>query len=129
MTTDGGTAAAIHARVADLIEDDDPDDVAFVERLISSFLARAPGMLASLDDALAAGDAALAAHWAHAIKGAAANIGADAVAEIGADAERLADAGELPDARDHPVRLRAALAATAPELTGVMAGLRRRRGG
>jgi HPt (histidine-containing phosphotransfer) domain-containing protein len=115
--------AAIRARLADLIEDDDPDDRAFVAAMVRSFVDRAPGLLAELDAALAAGDADLAAHWVHALKGAASNVGADAVARLCADLERRARAAGLGPLRGGRDDVGAALTAAERDLTAVLATL------
>lgn len=102
-------ATAIRTRLADLVEDDNPRDVAFVRRLIVSFVDRSPGLLTELTTAVTAGDAGTAAHWAHALKGAAANLGADNVAGLCAEVEHRAEAAELDVVLDHPGRLAAEL--------------------
>jgi HPt (histidine-containing phosphotransfer) domain-containing protein len=87
----GDDGAAIARRIADLVDDDDPEDIAFVRRLITSFLDRAPGMLVDLESAATAGDADLTARRAHALKGAAANLGADTLAGRCALIEHLSE--------------------------------------
>jgi histidine phosphotransfer protein HptB len=99
------TAATIRARVADLIEDDNPEDIDFVLRLIRSFIDRAPAMLDAIAAALAAGDAPATAELAHALKGLAANIGADQMARLSAEVEDHAANARLGDARSHVARI------------------------
>ncbi|GIH95539.1 Hpt domain-containing protein [Planobispora siamensis] len=85
-----GTALSIRARLADLVEDGSPQEIEFIGRLVASFLERAPAMLAGLDAAVAAADHAATAQRAHALKGAAANLGVDSVAALCAEIEQLA---------------------------------------
>lgn len=115
--------AAIRARLADLIEDDDPEDRAFVARMVRSFADRAPGLLAELDAALAAGDAERAAHGVHALKGAASNVGADAVARLCAELEQRAREGDLDPLRGRRDDVAAAVTAAGHDLTAVLATL------
>jgi HPt (histidine-containing phosphotransfer) domain-containing protein len=89
-STQNESGDRIRARIADLIEDDNPDDVAFVEQLVASFLDRAPDMLARLDAAITMGDVSETVESAHALRGTAANIGAVGVAELCAEAEHAA---------------------------------------
>ncbi|WP_068923498.1 Hpt domain-containing protein [Planobispora rosea] len=119
-----GAAPDIRARIADLLVDGDEREIAFIERLVASFLERAPVMLADLDAAIAAGDCAVAAHRAHALKGAAANLGVSGVAGLCAETERLADAGRLGEALGHPGLLRSALAEAGDRFTEVLGDLR-----
>nr|BFE79004.1 hypothetical protein GCM10020093_016050 [Planobispora longispora] len=63
------TAPDIRARIADLLVDGSAHEIAFIERLVASFLERAPVMLTDLETAIAAADASAAAHKAHALKG------------------------------------------------------------
>ncbi len=121
--------AAIRARIADLVTDDDPDDLAFVVRLLRSFPERAPGLLDDLVAAVEAGDAAAAAERAHALKGAAANVGVVTVAGLCGGVEHRARAGSLDGARGDLQRLREALAGAEPELAAALAGCLRRTPG
>jgi HPt (histidine-containing phosphotransfer) domain-containing protein len=121
--------AAIRARLADLVADDDPDDLAFVARLLRSFGARAPGLLGDLVAAADAGDAAGTAERAHALKGAAANVGAVTVAGLCAGVEHRARAGSLDGVRAGAERIGEALADTEPELAAALAEILRRTPG
>jgi HPt (histidine-containing phosphotransfer) domain-containing protein len=67
---------------------------------IASFLADAPGRIAAMRAAHAAADAAAVASAAHALKGAAANIGAARLQEISQGIESLARSGDLAGARN-----------------------------
>ncbi|GIH80510.1 Hpt domain-containing protein [Planobispora longispora] len=118
------TAPDIRARIADLLVDGSAHEIAFIERLVASFLERAPVMLTDLETAIAAADASAAAHKAHALKGAAANLGASGVSGLCAEAERLADAGRLDEAGDHPDLLRSALAEAGDHFAEVLDDLR-----
>jgi HPt (histidine-containing phosphotransfer) domain-containing protein len=122
MTT--GTATAIRARLADLVDDGGPAAIAFVERLVASFLERQAGLLARLAEAISQADAGAVARHAHALKGAAGNVGAAEVASLCAEAEDLATAGQPDRLGGYPDRLRAALAEAAEELPLAVAGLR-----
>jgi HPt (histidine-containing phosphotransfer) domain-containing protein len=106
----------IDERITDLLDGNTPEDVAFVQRLITSFLDRAPVMVAALRTAIDDGDATAAAHHAHALKGAAANLGANAVAAVCADAQHRAERAELDTLGEHPARIVAALGDTEPHL-------------
>jgi HPt (histidine-containing phosphotransfer) domain-containing protein len=115
--------ATIRARLAELIEDDHPDDRAFVVRLVTSFLQRAPIMLDQLAAAIDAGDAPATAGHAHALKGAAANLGADGFAALCAEVQHTAEESGGAGLREHPARLAAALAAASTDLRTVIAEL------
>ena len=106
----------VDERITDLLDGNTPDDMAFVQRLVTSFLDRAPVMVAALRTAISDGDATAAAHHAHALKGAAANLGANRVAAFCADAQHRAERGELDTLGEHPARIVAALEITAPRL-------------
>ncbi|GAA1819797.1 hypothetical protein GCM10009682_45350 [Luedemannella flava] len=118
------TAATVRARVTDLIDGGTPADVAFADRLIVSYLQRWPVLLSRLADAITEMDTEVAAYRAHALKGAAGNLGAAAAAELCADAEALATAARWDDLAPYPHRLRAALRNAADELTLVLVELR-----
>jgi HPt (histidine-containing phosphotransfer) domain-containing protein len=68
---------------------DDGDE--FVARLVVTFIADSQARLATLWDALAAGDAATFERAAHAVKGSSANMGATRMASLAA---RLQDVGK-----------------------------------
>ena len=74
-------------------------DGSMVAGAIASFLADAPGRIRAIREAHAAGDAASLALAAHALKGAAANIGAARLQELSQDIESLAREGRLEGAR------------------------------
>jgi HPt (histidine-containing phosphotransfer) domain-containing protein len=106
----------IEERVTDLLDGNTPEDVAFVGRLITSFLDRAPVMLVALRAAIDDGDATATAHHAHALKGAAANLGVNGVAAMCADAQHRAERAELDTLGEHPARIAAALDGATPRL-------------
>ncbi|GII03376.1 Hpt domain-containing protein [Planobispora takensis] len=116
-----GTALSIRTRIADLVEDGSAHEIEFIGRLVVSFLERAPVMLADLDAAIAAADHAATAQRAHALKGAAANLGVSSVAALCAEIEQLAGTAR-PGA--HPALLRSALSEAEACFTGVLDDLR-----
>ena len=63
--------------------------------ILAEYLADAPRQLDSLREALAGDDADTARRTAHTLKGASANVGAEALREAAYDVERSAAAGEL----------------------------------
>ncbi|MHB8773217.1 MAG: response regulator [Syntrophales bacterium] len=67
--------------------------------ILECFLADIPDQIGSLRASLEAGDAAAAERQAHAIKGAAANIGGERLRQTALTVETAAGAGALPDAR------------------------------
>jgi HPt (histidine-containing phosphotransfer) domain-containing protein len=122
--TVGTTGDTIRARLADLIDDGGPADVALVERLALSFMERQAGLLARLADAVAGADAEAVARHAHALKGSAGNVGATAVATLCAEAEHLAGAHSWDELIRYPDRLRTALTEATEELARAAAELR-----
>jgi len=110
--------SGVRARIADLIGDGGADAAHLVGRIVASFLGRAPDLIDKLAAAVEAADTENAVHWAHALTGAAGNLGATEVARIAAAAELDARAGSLD--RIHRDDLDAALARARAELTRVM---------
>ncbi|WP_432507486.1 response regulator [Kineococcus arenarius] len=90
---------AVRARIADLGGADTDADRALFAQLLTSFVERAPGAVADLEDALASGDARELETRAHSLKGSAANLGAEVLAQLCADLEARARAGEAPIGR------------------------------
>ncbi|WP_305783350.1 PAS domain-containing hybrid sensor histidine kinase/response regulator [Symbioplanes lichenis] len=88
----------VRARLDELAGDRTPPELALVDRLVTSFLSRAPRHLAALRAAAAEGRAGAVEEQAHTFKGAAGNIGAEAVARLCARVEDDARAGRLPEA-------------------------------
>jgi HPt (histidine-containing phosphotransfer) domain-containing protein len=109
------------ARIADLVGDGGPEAAELVGRLVASFLERAPGLVDQLATAVDAGDAPGATRSAHALTGAAGNIGASEVARIAADAEADARAGALDRLSACRADLDAALARARADLTAALA--------
>ncbi|WP_432534508.1 hybrid sensor histidine kinase/response regulator [Kineococcus arenarius] len=90
---------AVRARIADLGGADTDADRALFAQLLTSFVERAPGAVADLEDALASGDARELETRAHSLKGSAANLGAEVLAQLCADLEARARAGDAPVGR------------------------------
>ncbi|PPK94175.1 signal transduction histidine kinase [Kineococcus xinjiangensis] len=99
----------VRARVEELGGVGTPEDRALFSQLLTSFAERAPEAVAGLAEALAGGDAQLVAKRAHALKGASANLGAEALAALCAEMEAAGRAGRLPEPADVPQALRAEL--------------------
>ncbi len=104
-----GPAAAIDWRRIKSLEPFDPDG-SMVAGAIASFLADAPGRIEAMRAAQAATDGAGMAAAAHALKGAAANIGAARLQELTQRIESLAREGDLAGARKALAGLDKALA-------------------
>lgn len=87
-----------------------PDDNAYLDRVITGFSTRTPGIVEELTAALGEGDAARVAAAAHSIKGSALNIGLPTVGGLGQELERLGRSGGLSGGEDLLLRLEAAVA-------------------
>jgi HPt (histidine-containing phosphotransfer) domain-containing protein len=92
------------------------DDPTFIDQLVDTFLGEAPGFLAAIDDAVAAGDPARVVVPAHTLKGNAATIGATELTAIarsleerGRQGERGGAAADAAAARGELARVVAAL--------------------
>lgn len=94
-----GPAEAImdFARLQEFRDYDD-EELTMTREVVGLFLADAPARLQAMADAVAAGDAQALAKAAHALKGAAGNVGALALQEAAASLETDAKAGVPPDA-------------------------------
>ncbi|HEY5387228.1 MAG TPA: Hpt domain-containing protein [Thermoleophilia bacterium] len=85
-------------------------DAAAAAEITAEFLKDVPLQAAAFREALAAGDAPLARRQAHTLKGASANVGAEALravsqrAELACTAESLREAGGLAEDLDAEVR-------------------------
>jgi len=97
--------------------DYDDEELTMTREVISLFLADAPARLQAMQDALAAQDADGLSKAAHALKGAASNVGARALQQVAADLEAQARGGlpngaqaQLDKARDLWEKTRSALA-------------------
>ena len=86
----------IGRRLDELAGDRSGPELDLVNRLVRSFLARAPRHLAALREAFDRGDPVALEEQAHSLKGAAGNLGAEAVAEVCARLEDQARDGVLP---------------------------------
>ncbi|MEV7626521.1 response regulator [Actinoplanes sp. NPDC089786] len=82
-------------RLAELAGGRTPPELALVERLVTSFRARAPRHVTALDEAYRTGDLRSVEDQAHSLRGAAGNIGAAAVSEVCERIENEARAGRL----------------------------------
>lgn len=71
------------------------NDDLFAREVLKGFLATIPGQMAALVQAVNNADAAIARRTAHTIKGAAANVGGQALSETASRAEKLGEAGDL----------------------------------
>jgi CheY-like chemotaxis protein/HPt (histidine-containing phosphotransfer) domain-containing protein len=91
-------SGAIDWRRIESLKPFDPDG-SMVAGVIASFLGDAPGRIAAIRGAQAAGDAAGLAAAAHALKGAAANIGAERLQDRLTGIEMLAREGRPQEAR------------------------------
>jgi PAS domain S-box-containing protein len=87
-------------------------DLDLARIVAETFLDEAPGLIAAVRAGLSAGDAEAVRRDAHAIKGASANVGGDAMRLVAQAIERSADAGDL-----------AAAAARLPDLESAFARL------
>jgi len=76
-----------------------PDGPDVLVEVLGLFAADLPDRIASLDSALSSGDAAQAERAAHAVKGAAGNIGARALADVCRSIEDAAREGRMDGAR------------------------------
>lgn len=103
-------------------------DLELVSEVVALFIADAPGRLAAIATAHARGNVALLSEAAHALKGSAANVGAEALVALSARIEEVASAGVIPPDMDSlHRRLHDSWVATRQELSawleaGVRAG-------
>jgi CheY-like chemotaxis protein len=98
---------AIRARLGELTgPEPTEDELTLVDQLIDTFLTRVPVTVEQLADALRDGDGEIIAARAHALKGSAANIGADSLADLADGFEAHARAGRVPDAAPSTTILR-----------------------
>lgn len=103
------TTGAVDWRRIESLEPFDVDG-SMVAGMIASFLADAPGRIRAIRAAHTAGDAAGLASAAHALRGAAANLGAPRLLELSQAIELLARDGRLKDASKQVGELENALA-------------------
>ena len=110
----GGAEAMIFDRAAFLDRVMDDEDLA--REIIESFLADMPTQIEKLGASVDAGDCRLAEQQAHRIKGAAANLGGEALRAVAFEMEKAAKAGDLinvtarlPEMKTQFIRLREAM--------------------
>ncbi len=106
----------VEERLVELSGDRSPEEVELVRSIALSFLGRVPDLLSRLDEALTGADAEDGHRLAHSLKGAAANMGADAVASVCQQIEDLAEQGRHRDALEHRAELTELLAQTCDEI-------------
>ena len=94
------------------------DDEELAAAICGEFLADIPPRLESLRKCLENGDAAEGERQAHAVKGAAATAGGEALRALAAEAEKACRAGELERMKTFPDRLDAAFALLKRAMTG-----------
>ncbi|HJV93959.1 MAG TPA: response regulator, partial [Azonexus sp.] len=87
-----------------------------ISEAIRPFLEDMPGYLFELEGAIAAGNADTIRQVAHVIKGAAGNLGAQAMANAAREMEQHAEAGTLSDSSELLLRLRTEFAIIEPAL-------------
>ncbi|OLF14810.1 response regulator [Actinophytocola xanthii] len=90
--------SSIRARLDDLTgPHPSPEERALASELIGTFMSRTPGTIDLIAQAACRGDAAAVAMHAHALKGSAANIGADALSALAGEVEVEARGERLPE--------------------------------
>jgi HPt (histidine-containing phosphotransfer) domain-containing protein len=75
-------------------------DREFIAELLSDFLSLVPGLLAQMEQAVQAGDAAALQHAAHTLKGSARSIGAESFATSALTLEQMGRSAQLEKAPD-----------------------------
>jgi len=95
----------------------DDEELSMTREVIGLFVADTPQRLAAIATAIAAGDAQALASAAHALKGAAGNVGAVALHQAGGELENLAREAMPPDAAQRSVALQALWERTLAALT------------
>jgi HPt (histidine-containing phosphotransfer) domain-containing protein len=84
----------------------------FLREIVALFLAEAARQIAAISAAIGSGSGEDALRAAHALRGAASNVGADQVTELSSELERVLKAGGLEFASPLVDRLEAAVTAT-----------------
>jgi CheY-like chemotaxis protein len=118
-------ADAIRERLADLAGPDPDSDSALFSQLLRQLVAQAPSSLDGIEEATRHADAAAVAEHAHSLRGSAANLGGDDLADLLAGIEDRARLDEPTDPGDVS-RARAELAALSGSLLAVADELDRR---
>lgn len=104
------------ARLEEFREFDD-DELSMTKGVIDVFLADGPSRVEAVIAAIASGDCSALSSAAHALKGAASNVGASGLQQQCSQLEHVAKAGELPsDGALQSAQLRALWAATETQL-------------
>jgi HPt (histidine-containing phosphotransfer) domain-containing protein len=97
-----------------------PGEPSLLAEMVETFRGSSLGYLARLDQALAAGDAEATADAAHALKGAAAALGAQQVRAVAAELESGGRKRYLAGAEHHLARLKAARAQALQHLSTLL---------
>ncbi|WP_051548610.1 response regulator [Nocardioides sp. URHA0032] len=105
---DDATAGLEHWRL-DELRDLDPGNTTYLDRAIGNFVRNTPGTLASIRDAVAAGDAPTLKQVAHKLAGGALNLGVTAAGRTAQEIELAADTGSTDGAATLLPRLETAL--------------------
>ena len=107
--------AAVRARLAD-ISDGEPTgpEAELLARLLTSFISKTPAGIDELAARTTAGDVTAVQYHAHALKGAATNIGATALAHLLEEVEAEARVGRLPSNANMIAAIRAEYDLTVP---------------
>ncbi len=84
-------------------------DEELLQQLLAMFLARSPGMLRQIADAIAARDARALEHTAHALKGTSGNLCAGAVVSVAGQLEAMGRMGQVVEAARVMVQLQQAV--------------------
>ncbi len=100
-------------------------DAGFACLILGKFQARSGEMVAAVERAVAAGDAAAAGRAAHALKGAAANLSAEGVRVVAQAIESAGHDGDLAAAAAQVAPLRAAMDRCAAHVPALTAALQR----
>jgi CheY-like chemotaxis protein/HPt (histidine-containing phosphotransfer) domain-containing protein len=97
-------------------------DEDLVRSIVNGFLSDIPAQLALLEQGLNAADADESIRLAHAIKGAAASVGGEALRQAAAEMERLGRAGQMDAMRQRLQPLKARMASLAAAMQATPAG-------
>ncbi len=123
--TTPGNDTSMGLRIGELLGDHTPTETSLTQQIVASFITQAATLISSISIAISDGDAAALAYHAHTLKGAAANLGANDIADACTLIENLGRAGETARATSHHARLTALLDQAATELTDILSTLAR----
>ncbi|MRD48664.1 response regulator [Caenimonas koreensis] len=115
---DAGVQLLDPSRLEEFKEFDD-EDLSMTKEVVALFVKDAPLRIDAIEQAIAAGDAGAVAKAAHALKGAASNIGAVAIQSEAAQLEAAASAGDIADAPARAALLRQLWSRTHPLLSAL----------